>query len=274
MNGRVRRPVPSAGLDLALAAGRLRRRRAKVTGAALLSAVAVTFGGVVVQAGQRGDGMGVDTLDGPQAGTPSVTVTPDPGGGSGPATADPTETPSPRGQVVPDETTPTPAPPPTATPRRPDPGPVMHGPDVTTDQSICDNVPVFGIYCTIARAPKTMKAGQPVTLAMWVCRHSGLLSETVSYPTRQEGEFVVRSGDMGHVWRWSRGYDFPAQPHTRTFDGGHCYRWTVDWNGVDAAGRPLPPGTYYLEVRPTAEEWFDASPQDAKLAGFTFEITR
>jgi hypothetical protein len=87
--------------------------------------------------------------------------------------------------------------------------------------------------------------GQPVTLAVELCRLPGFAAGTASFPTAQEAEFGVARG-TAPVWRWSAGRSFAHVRHGLTLDAGRCLRWTTTWEVRDDAGRPLASGHYTL----------------------------
>jgi hypothetical protein len=107
-------------------------------------------------------------------------------------------------------------------------------------------------WCLTATAARS-SAGHDLSIA--VCRdQTG--DATLSFAGSREADLVVvRNGRV--VWRWSAGHPSKDQPHTLATPAGACWTWTTPWTDVDAAGRPLPRGSYSLQVTSLAHEVAD-----------------
>jgi hypothetical protein len=79
-----------------------------------------------------------------------------------------------------------------------------------------------------------------------ICRDVDDAAGSVSFPTGQEVEFVLRTKAGAEVWRWSRGQVFARTAHTVTVQRGDCRVWTFTYDATDDYGTPLPRGPYVL----------------------------
>lgn len=110
--------------------------------------------------------------------------------------------------------------------------------------------PAYGIRLTTDRA--VYSPGDTIRMRLEVFRRGGG-ALTLSFPTAQRHDFVLRGPDAGPgeaVWRWSEGRFFAQSTATVTLD--------ADRPALTAtATRPAPgtPGLYRLEGRLTASDW-------------------
>lgn len=79
-----------------------------------------------------------------------------------------------------------------------------------------------------------------------VCRDVDDPGDSLSFPTAQEVEFVLRTKAGAEVWRWSRGQVFPRVAHAVSVSRGDCFVWAFTYDATDDYGTRLPRGTYVL----------------------------
>jgi hypothetical protein len=116
------------------------------------------------------------------------------------------------------------------------------------------------------------RSGQRVELAQTLCRLPGRAAGTLRVDTGEHAEFSVRTKDNYDVWDWAKGRRFSPRGATFTVAAGSCLRWSVSWNIVNDAGRPIAAGAYQLNARPTAYPSEATSPYvwaDAQFTTFT-----
>ena len=271
MTARLRRPLPPAGIEYVLLAGRRRRRRG--TAVAVAASFALLAAGAGAVRSHGGAVRRIEMVDTPPA--PSRTPAADP---ASPSTVPATRIAVPAGTAAPsvDRELPgrparaTAAPVPSAAPpavsgqTEEDGGPVMAGPGKTDDTSVCPGATVsVDPWCTVLTGDATVRSGTPSRFTFWICRNG--VPTTARYATRQEAEFTVRSGSATR-WTWSGGFPFAPRSHSLTFEAGYCYSWSVEWTGADADGRPLPEGTYTMAAYGTADnEPEGTAPPEATL---------
>ena len=71
----------------------------------------------------------------------------------------------------------------------------------------------------------------------------GSAPAALTFPSAQVYDVVVLAGET-EVWRWSADRMFAAVVTERSYPPGLTLLGRESWNWRDAAGAPLPPGTY------------------------------
>ena len=96
---------------------------------------------------------------------------------------------------------------------------------------------------TVTANPATPAAGQGATFTLVVSVRRAV---TVTYVTTQQYDFSLAPAGGKPVWLWSAGHLFGQIVYSVSLAAGHTLTFSIHWNGQDAAGHPLPAGTYQL----------------------------
>lgn len=94
--------------------------------------------------------------------------------------------------------------------------------------------------------------GHPIKATL--CRDAQAGGGVLNFPSRLEADFVVFAADGREVWRWSKTRELSGPAHRKDVRAGSCLTWGIQWNEIDQAGRPVPPGTYTSKVAVLADE--------------------
>ena len=105
-------------------------------------------------------------------------------------------------------------------------------------------------WCSYYSGATAGSAGQTVTLATSMCRLPGQGAGTLVSRTGRQADFAVGKQAYPPVWRWSHGRSFTQSTTSIRLAAGTCVEWFVSWRVVDNTGKPLAPGTYYLDAAP------------------------
>lgn len=111
--------------------------------------------------------------------------------------------------------------------------------------------------------PAKSTAGQPVDLTLEITNHVAAM--TATYGSGQMYDFWIEQNGR-EVWRWSAGRMFTQALVHRTINAGETVRFTVQWDGKDAQGRPAAPGTYHVYARWLAHTELASTPQAAPVS--------
>ncbi|MGE5590391.1 MAG: BsuPI-related putative proteinase inhibitor [Bacillota bacterium] len=111
--------------------------------------------------------------------------------------------------------------------------------------------------------PAEATAGQPVDLTLEITNRVAAM--TATYSSGQMYDFWVEQNGR-EVWRWSRGRMFTQALVHRTISAGETLRFTVQWDGKDAQGKPAAPGTYTVHGRWLARTELASTPQAAPVS--------
>lgn len=266
------RPLPAGGEAQAIARGRrsLHRRRIATAAVGGGSAVAVAVVvALVAGGGAQGDSLSTVTPAGgspvtPAAATPAPTL---PAGivpsplpppsqlpvGIGPsATSGPTESPAPD----PSETTAAVSGPYVGVePTGPDGGPTITR-TMSNEPTFCEsNVEVANYrhpdgWCSTltTSASSGFVAGHRISFTFELCKAPESGAKTLHFDNRQEIDVsaaqIAADGSDTVRWSWDNRFDFPAAPHTLTFNAGDCATWVMTWSGEGYDGYAVPEGAY------------------------------
>jgi len=105
-------------------------------------------------------------------------------------------------------------------------------------------------WCSYYSGATGGTAGHTVTLATSVCRLPGQSTGVLQSSTGYQADFDAGRRAYPPVWTWSHGRAFTKAPTSIRVPAGACVEWYVSWRIVNDAGRPLKPGTYYLDATP------------------------
>jgi hypothetical protein len=104
-------------------------------------------------------------------------------------------------------------------------------------------------WCSYYVGATSGTAGRSVRLATAVCRLPGQATG-VLVGNGKQADFDSGVGAYPSSWRWSHGRTFARGRTSISVPAGSCVEWYVTWQVVDNAGRPLSPGSYYLDATP------------------------
>ncbi|MEW6622860.1 MAG: BsuPI-related putative proteinase inhibitor [Bacillota bacterium] len=94
---------------------------------------------------------------------------------------------------------------------------------------------------------------QPVCMTLVKINISGS-PITLTYPTTQRFDFIVRRGVTGPiVWRWSTGRVFAQVVETVVIPPGQSQIFTFTWDQIGDDGRPVAPGIYTVQAENVAQ---------------------
>ena len=260
--------APRTG-DYAAVVGRAKRRRRKH----LSGAGAGLAGMFVVVALATGGGSTVglrpvEPVTSPggttyETGAPEESATPDPE-----VTPSPEKSgePAPDGSAAPGEV---PGPEETIDPGPLDPGEDPHPPAVTRPVFVRDEVaddttrvctvPATFVastgWCLHYSGPSLVQIGVVHEYRLEVCRQAGRGTGTLTFPTEQQIDFQVTSGDQRVEWSWVGRYRFPRKETAVSAAEGRCVRWTVQWDATGNDGDPMRAGTYQFVPHLTHVDW-------------------
>lgn len=99
------------------------------------------------------------------------------------------------------------------------------------------------VTATVATDRPSYSVGETVRFTLTV-RNNSSAPVTVTLPTGQRYDFVVRSSGGGEVWRWSRDRAFTQIFGEQTLAPGQTLTFSDTWDQRDNAGRQAPAGTY------------------------------
>jgi hypothetical protein len=106
-----------------------------------------------------------------------------------------------------------------------------------------------GGWCMQVDVPRSGVTGQPVDLAVSLCRLPGFGAARASFPTTAEAGFVLGAGQGGGtVWDHALQHPGRSARHERQVQGGDCLSWTTTWFNRDSAGDAIAPGAYELRL--------------------------
>jgi hypothetical protein len=258
--------TPPGGLEPVLGRARA-RRRAKAAAGSAMGGVAVVLAALVVSGGPSSDALRVTTPA--SSGSPAVQPQPDPSQSQQPAAVEQARAEAQaRASAMASAAASAraiaaslrPSPRPTASPS-PVPDSAA-GTEVGPPYSItsydatrkCDGTGPTAAqgWCSYYDGALSGRGGTAVELGSAVCRLPGQGTGTLYFDSGQQAEFDVGVDTYPASWTWSRGHHFRASGSTLTVAAGSCVRWHVSWDVVDDAGKPLAPGSYYLDARPYA----------------------
>lgn len=107
--------------------------------------------------------------------------------------------------------------------------------------------------CMQTDPPRSGVTGQPVDLALSLCRLPGFGSAAASFPTTAEAGYALE--EPGGATLWDHARQHPARPdrHDRQVQPGQCLTWTVTWTNRNDQGQPIAPGRYELRLSVLAD---------------------
>ncbi len=276
-------PPEPGGFEAALARGRQRRRR--TAGSSVLASVIAIVLGVALSAPNPGNDARLEfapvqesDLTG-DVDSPVVSDTRSEPAPALDAPAQPADSPQTTSRLDRDDSA---APPPSGTTPRPPSSPRKPAPARPAEPERVEKTEVVNGYATcvtdqaalITSAQWCLLArytpDSPSTVSLDVCR-SVDSNGTLTYPTKQEIEFVVtKQGAAKESWRWSYGATFAKTPegHDDVVNPKNCTVYTVAWSETDNAGGFLEAGTYDLTASNLGTELGELD-----TATTTFEIT-
>ena len=121
---------------------------------------------------------------------------------------------------------------------------VLNGPELsfglTLDQAVYGSEP----------PPPGSPPGVPVLTARITLRCTST-PVSLTFPTGQTYDLVIRDASGRKVYQWSSGKAFPMLFHTETYSGEK--NWAVAVPLADADGNPFPDGAYSAEARLTTQ---------------------
>jgi len=125
-------------------------------------------------------------------------------------------------------------------------------------------------WCLDYIGPDSARAGEPVSLAVDICRIQGIGAGTLHFANGQEADISVYAY-KADGWRWSHGRQFATTPHELRVAAGTCLRWTTRWTTRGDSGRWLPRGDYSLSVNVLSPDI--NLPNSATGTAGSFELT-
>ena len=274
------RPVPAGGLAAAVAAGRRRRARFAAGAGAGTALTALVLVGLLSVSATQSDSLRTAS-PGPQA-SPSLVV-PDPSARAEPS---PEPTPSDGSGAAPGPgsaggASPEPGRPASgaasgaaAAPAAPAPGgaaaaPPPEGQRPAYVERTDEDAAGSGVCSAFRSGPgacsysddsgPAVRRGTPVVIVQGACTGPDGAGDNVDvFAGGQETELVVRRDGGPEVFRFSSTVRYVQGPHERRLRPGRCLEYRQVWDGVDAAGRPVPAGEYELEMTVLPDrEWYE-----------------
>jgi intracellular proteinase inhibitor BsuPI len=94
--------------------------------------------------------------------------------------------------------------------------------------------------------PDEVEAGQKVNLKL-IWRNLTDQPVTLTLGGRPAYDFVVTADDGKEIWRWLEGQAVQEILELKTVDPGQKLEFILEWQQVDQAGTPLPPGNYRVQ---------------------------
>jgi hypothetical protein len=99
------------------------------------------------------------------------------------------------------------------------------------------------LFATVLTDKPEYALGEPVQLTLRV-RNASPFTVTVTMPTGQDFDFIVRTLAGPEVWRWSHDQAFTQAVREVTFAPGETKTFTASWDQRDNDGQPVGPGFY------------------------------
>lgn len=95
----------------------------------------------------------------------------------------------------------------------------------------------------LAVTPARVRGGQPVAVTFTVTNNSKNPSK-YNFLTSQEFDVSIKDAKNAEVWRWSAGRVFANKIGYLSLKQGQSAQFKALWNGTNAQGQPVSPGTY------------------------------
>ena len=115
---------------------------------------------------------------------------------------------------------------------------------------------VIGSFLFVLSTDRMLyRRNQPVRITL-VKTNISSRPVTLTYPTSQRFEFLVRRGSAAGpiVWRWSEGRVFAQVIQRVTIQPGQSQVFRVTWDQVDNQGRPVGSGVFTVQGENVAQE--------------------
>lgn len=101
--------------------------------------------------------------------------------------------------------------------------------------------------------PERVRAGQPVAVTFTVTNNSKNPSK-YNFLTSQEFDVSVKDARNAEIWRWSAGRFFANRIGYLSLKQGQSAQFKAVWNGVNAQGQRVSPGTYAVMAYLTPDQ--------------------
>jgi flagellar hook assembly protein FlgD len=125
--------------------------------------------------------------------------------------------------------------------------------------------PAEQVEFTLSTPRQVYAVGQEVPFEMRL-RNRGDRPVTLTFPTGQDFDIVVRNAAGMTVWRWSEGRAFTQALRDVTLAPGEERRFSATWDQQTSDGRQVDPGTYQATATLTVSE-----PVQSNTVGFRIE---
>jgi hypothetical protein len=129
--------------------------------------------------------------------------------------------------------------------------------------------------CSVSSSDdSTVARGGTVSGTVGVCVSYGGAAMQLGWRSGQEHEVVVDDAAGNVVYRFSSTVRFDSIAHRRTIADGRCLEWTGSWNTRDTAGALVPRGRYdvHIIVAPSTVNGHRTGPGEESAGGFSVDV--